>query len=952
MSSRWSRDNLITCHPASLYNGPVQAHIDQQLLGELLQELERTTGPLVLHHVLMGVCTWDIACQSPHGPIVVQLPLVLDEPGERARAKSAVPHLNAANMRYYIDRGLTRFVNTPLCSLTLGAGVQASVFAGLTQYHSLTFSQGALQVDLSSDDESWNISLGPRRTAELMAEIVAAIVYHYEPELRGGTSIADVFVNDGDFVTRRRSDGSFELKLTQIRKREHDISPSLLLLYLIQLNTFEDWEMDGGLSGLPTLISNPSIAFEGVLRGLRARFRDQGRPEAAGERLGRQWIEAFATSRLGHAYRPWVDRFLQGQLPPRFGDDLREHWWRLLPLRQKCELRSLFARHTGDPVAAAAADEMRALLERLSQCIGVACETAPEELRLNDLDRCGLVALLERAGCPFDARDSVADDLLEHWPYRSIEHLIQLVPRAECLQSLPLELGRIVAGEDESTLDSLSPPPLERRPPRILANAEILNGRLVPPALVGEALELLPSFETFMDMALFDERWGYYPTSVVIGKGGHFDTHPETFSPHYGEWMARVAFASWQEMTACGELAAADKFSVVELGAGNGRLARDFLDAVAGKTSDSSWREFAVRLEYRIYELSASLRDKQRALLGGDAVISTGDARRPASALRQDFPEGIRGLIVSNEVPDAFGVHKLLLTREGRALAALVLPRIEPGLFKLLRRELADQVERSNARLRSLFGLRQHPRDKYLDAESYALAMRSLAAFPAKKRTALSCKLWFEEAYVPAGSVPGLGQHLRDNAAEYATALAAEDSGVVVYVNVHASRFMRELASCLKAGSIVTIDYGDTTWGLVQGARRGDFPFRVYRDEQRFVPRPNDPYTAPGTQDMTADVNFTELALAGQRAGLTLIHYGHERDLAGGDLPELLRASAVDGIAAFLGAGVFKLLVMGTRASAVFEGPLSVPLSPFSSRSDVPEARRALIPSIEANLSQ
>src|SRR5690606_220523 len=133
---------------------------------------------------------------------------------------------------------------------------------------------------------------------------------------------------------------------------------------------------------------------------------------------------------------------------------------------------------------------------------------------------------------------------------------------------------------------------------------------------------------------------------------------------------------------------------------------------------------------------------------GGDAVISTGDARRPASSLREDFPEGIRGLIVSNEVPDAFGVHKLLLTREGRALAALVLPRIEPGLFKLLRRELADQVERSNARLRSLFGLRQHPRDKYLDAESYALAMRSLAAFPAKKRTALSCKLWFEEAYV------------------------------------------------------------------------------------------------------------------------------------------------------------------------------------------------------------
>ena len=54
------------------------------------------------------------------------------------------------------------------------------------------------------------------------------------------------------------------------------------------------------------------------------------------------------------------------------------------------------------------------------------------------------------------------------------------------------------------------------------------------------------------------------------------------------------------------------------------------------------------------------------------------------------------------------------------------------------------------------------------------------------------------------------------------------------------------------------------------------------------MPRPNDPYAAPGTQDMTADVNFTDLARAGEQAGLEVVHFGPERDLAGDELPALL----------------------------------------------------------------
>jgi len=171
-------------------------------------------------------------------------------------------------------------------------------------------------------------------------------------------------------------------------------------------------------------------------------------------------------------------------------------------------------------------------------------------------------------------------------------------------------------------------------------------------------------------------------------------------------------------------------------------------------------------------------------------------------------------------------------------------------------------------------------------------------------------------------------------------------------VNLHAAAFIRGIAAALAAGFVVTIDYGDTTWGIVQGARLGDFPFRVYGHWQDYHPRPNDPYTAPGTQDLTTDVNFTELARAGRDAGLHVLHFGPERDVTGDELPGVLRAAADhDYVAEFLGNPVFKVLVLGTRAGDVFTGPLMSPLPLTCSEQDVPASRRARIAAIQATLS-
>ncbi|HTQ03619.1 MAG TPA: SAM-dependent methyltransferase [Polyangiaceae bacterium] len=954
MSSRWSQDNLVTAHPAQLYDGRVNERLGAEALDYLIQDLVEQRGPFDVIAGRMGVFTWDVVCKDDTGRFVLQVPLALDEPGTRGRAKRDVPRSNLENARYFRERGLARFVSEPRRAWTLAGGVPAAEFGALDRHFPVTFGAGAVRVRLP---DGWLLPLGPAGTADVLVEMVAALVYHYEPEVAGGTALTDVFVNDGDFALRRRGDGSLDVRLTAARRREPGIGPNLFLLYLVQLMAYEDFSVDGALTGLPALFSNPSIAFEGVVRGSTYRARDLGAEPAEGERRARAWIADFGRSREGHAYRPWVDRFLGGELEPSFGADPREHWWRLFPLERKQSLLELRGRR--DAGAADSARALRSFLERLSREIGRLPEDEPDSIRPNDLDGEGMRRLLADARVDATSLDAVMDETFAHWPFRSLDPWLARVPRARGLRRLKSRLvfGAAFPVADEGSLKSLGAPPkaASRRP---FANDERFGALSLPAALHAAAARTFPTFEAYMDAALHDPAWGYYGHRVVIGKGGHFDTHPEELAPHYGRWIAGWAFKAWCEMLARGELGADDPFRVIEFGAGNGRLARDFLDAVSQAAADAanrereSWHAFAARLRYHVYEMSEALRARQQELVGERAIIAPGDARRPGATLRRDFPDGVRGFVVTNEVPDAFGVHKVALAADGVARAALVLPRIEPALAEALEPALRDAVVRTDATLRQTFALAHNAPDRYLDARTFADVMAALAALDERERDARLAALWFEEAYVPTSVLPELAAHLRVNAREYALALAAEESGVVVYVNVHADGFVRELGGALASGFVVTIDYGQSTWGLVHGARRGDFPFRVYGAGDEYVPRPNDPYAAPGSQDMTADVNFTSLAAAGRAAGLELVHFGPERDVLGDSLAEVVRTlSEREPFAKFLGNPGFRVLVLGTRPSEAFSSPLMTPLLINGREQDVPKSLRDRIQPLERQLS-
>lgn len=957
MSCRWSTDNLVTSDPLRLYCGGVLTQLSTNDLELLLSELQKRRGGIETGAARMGVLTWDLVCRDQSGPFVLQLPRDLDEAGRDGRKKAELPHLNALNLQYFIDSGFDRFLSPPLETLLLQKSVKVALLAGLPDHHPLSCGRGSLQLELYEGEESWLIALGPQCTADLLAEVIACLVYHYEPEIDGGTAITDVVFNDGDFVVKRRADASFDLRLTTIRRRQSGIGPNLLLLYLIQLMGYEDWAIEGVLSGLPLLISNPSVTFEGVLRGLRYRYEDSGRSRNQATIDARRWIEEFGRSSEGYSYRPWTEAYLGGKLPLSFGDDPRECWWRRFPVKKRLGLVELRSRYQPSDQLQASAKGIRTFLDKLSREIGRLPTSQSFSTNLNDLDATGLSALLGELGVPSAQRDDLCSALFTHWPFRDLDHLLQAVPQARELNHhrRGLTFGQVVSDEDQSTVLSL-PSSAVKRDDRPIANPELYASLSLPRAVHAAALLSFPTFEDYMDSALHNEAWGYYAQNVKIGAEGHFTTHPETHSPHYGRWIARWAFKVWQEMIEHQELGRDEAFPVVEFGAGNGRLARDVIDAVAqlvdatAGTLRAEWEHFSTRIEYRIYEVSSSLRERQKSLLGTDATILKGDARGPGEDLNRDFPGGLRGFVVTNELPDAFGFHKVLLTREGRALVALVVPRASEDLLNALGDELFTRVRATNERLCSQLSLPPVEGDFYLDKGRFDELMVRLSSFPSEQKAELYSGLRFRELYVSSNLVPSVSKHLRLNASQYATALAAENSGVILYLNLHANNFIQDLGKNLTAGVILTIDYGDTTWGLVEGARTGDFPFRVYGQKDEYLPRPNDPYAAPGTQDLTADVNFTDLARAGQEVGLQVVHFGWERDIAGDELPELLLRADEAFMGDFLGNPVFKILIQAKRKSELFSGQLLTPLPLFSNGSELPKSRRKMIAKLQEAL--
>lgn len=138
------------------------------------------------------------------------------------------------------------------------------------------------------------------------------------------------------------------------------------------------------------------------------------------------------------------------------------------------------------------------------------------------------------------------------------------------------------------------------------------------------------SFRDFMDEALYHPQFGYYSSQRnPVGKEGDFYTSSDVDSA-FGKLLARKFISMSEELKV-----SADSFTVVELGAGRGLLARDILQAQ--------------KFPYRILERSAAMRERQREVLKGFDIEWI-----------DELPKDMTGCIFSNEFFDALPVHRVV----------------------------------------------------------------------------------------------------------------------------------------------------------------------------------------------------------------------------------------------------------------------------------------------------
>jgi SAM-dependent MidA family methyltransferase len=144
-------------------------------------------------------------------------------------------------------------------------------------------------------------------------------------------------------------------------------------------------------------------------------------------------------------------------------------------------------------------------------------------------------------------------------------------------------------------------------------------------------------FEQFMDMALYAPGLGYYSAGAQkLGVGGDFTTAPEV-SRLFGACAARQ----------CAEiLHALGGGSILEIGAGSGRLAVDVLSRL------ETLGQLPAR--YWILEISADLRERQRRHLARHLP----HLQDRVHWLDQPPAESFDGLVLANEVLDALPVTR------------------------------------------------------------------------------------------------------------------------------------------------------------------------------------------------------------------------------------------------------------------------------------------------------
>jgi len=313
--------------------------------------------------------------------------------------------------------------------------------------------------------------------------------------------------------------------------------------------------------------------------------------------------------------------------------------------------------------------------------------------------------------------------------------------------------------------------------------------------LIGQRITASPyqriSFAEYMDLVLYDPQQGYYATNVAkIGAAGDFFT-----SPHLGRDFAELLAEQFVEMWQVMERPSS--FTLVEMGAGQGIIAADLLCYV-----QLQHPEFFEALEYIIIEQATALITEQQQRL---QEFAKKWGRLRWQSLEKIEPDSIVGCCFSNELVDAFPVHRVAI---------------------------------ANGQLQEIY-----------------------VTAPEESPTSSS----FQEVMAEP-STPRLGEYF--DLVEVDLTSNTYPEGYRTEVNLVALDWMGAIATRLKRGYLLTIDYGYTTAQYYSPARRDGTLQCHYRHTTNY-----DPYSHIGQQDLTAHVDFTALERQGTLCGMKTLGF-------------------------------------------------------------------------------
>lgn len=309
------------------------------------------------------------------------------------------------------------------------------------------------------------------------------------------------------------------------------------------------------------------------------------------------------------------------------------------------------------------------------------------------------------------------------------------------------------------------------------------------------------SFERFMEEALYHPRYGYYSSNVAtIGRRGDFST-----SATISNVLARaVCVWALNEKKQVLQAGMSRRWNVIEVGAGDGSFARDFIAQTPVV--------HRALLTYHIVETSEPLQRKQAETAPKSKIKWHKDIQSALEAC-----EGV-ALIISNELADAFPARVL----------------------------------------------RYHAAEKRWDERFLRdMGNEGLAEF-----------------YQPVNDDRPLNSSVMG---DWDAEVCPLEDGQTVEVLSSYEAWLKGLTEHLRLGSFLTIDYGDTFPNLyqrrLQGTARGYFQGVCVQDAQI--------YDRFGHQDLTVDVNFTDLQNWGEGQGLATQSLQKQREFLAAMLPEL-----------------------------------------------------------------